>query len=370
MSHYEPTKSEFLRQLLYELKFADVFAQPTMWRIWSSMWELIRFWIAYNILYRYLLNLWEVLYLHWNWQAFEWPRLNFPEYAVPPLLAIEKGRYGYTRYGYCVYDPEALEYRNAERAVWDMRYKVTKAQAAEYNYTSQTLKQHFTWLTKVFEDHGWAWHVPAAIEDMFAEVEGKLLNAAYVGFTLVGLGKVCAPKHSLSKHVMRDWRDWKTEVEVQTTFVFENHVGFSRVGYARVITPTIYFKKDVSDLLVKLIDDFCARAEPLARAVFYIQKSDDMKREGSRHQGLMQIVINRVKDLLNKRGVFGILRRGYIGFAMEYMYYLYKGHRRYKRYKAVLTEDEIMEKYIRMGLDADLLREIAWIVKSLQQKSP
>ena len=361
MSHYEPTKDEFLRQILWLLKFADPRALAELWHKWVSLWVLIRFWISYNIIYRYLLDIFLILDLGFSVTEFEFPRpLPWPEL---------KGRYGISKYGQCIYDPPEPAQRDIQRSLWDLRYKATMAQVPQYNRIGGSMLPHVEFFRTIWYRRDLRADYVDAMPEKLALVEGKVINAAYVGFTCVGLGRVCAPKTSASILTFRDPRDWKTELRFETISAYESHVGLARVGYARVTHPKGWIPKYVADLLKQIIEDFWARAEPLARGVFYITRSDQMKLEGTRHQALQQIVINRVKDLLNRHGVFGILRRGYIAFALELMYKDYKGHRLWKQWKHVLTEDELIEKYTRMGLKSDLLREIAWLVKSLMQRS-
>jgi len=188
---------------------------------------------------------------------------------------------------------------------------------------------------------------------------------------VVGLSKVSPPPRSPQRIEARLPRNWVKLVPIETIYAYENHVGFMRVGYARVISRIIpakaFLTKELSDKLKAAIEEFHTRLG-VTEGVLYPRVHTLARREqihwtGGEHQIALQDIISKVKAVLDARGVIAQMRLSYIAFAKELYYLHYAPHRRWKRWKLGLTDRDIIEKYKRMGLDESILNEIRRVVK-------
>jgi hypothetical protein len=88
-----------------------------------------------------------------------------------------------------------------------------------------------------------------------------------------------------------------------------------------------------------------------------------MHYEGGSHQIKIQDVINRAKQILNEEGIIGIDRLNYLAFAQELYYLGYQPHKLWKRYRNMLTEEDLINKYINMKCQKNILDRIKGVVK-------
>ena len=84
--------------------------------------------------------------------------------------------------------------------------------------------------------------------------------------------------------------------------------------------------------------------------------------QGGHHQIRLQNLKNHIKRMLNEKGVIAQFRMAYLSFAQELYYLKYEPHRKYKQWKKILTDDELVNKYVRMGCDKNILNEIKEVV--------
>ena len=358
------------RKLAYIRKLASPEGVDLAMRRWASMLPNIEFSIGYNVLLRILMDLFLNLCVHLPGLEFEWWPVEFTEQFTPPFPKIEKAYYGRTKYNQSYYDPEQVTGENMERQAWETRYRIDDKSFPFFKQTSLALIRHLETYKDLLERLGIKREYLEAMEELLSLVEGKLLFGAYVGFTMVGLGRVMVRKGSGSVIPVRDTRDWKTVKLLESFYVFENHVGHARVGYARVMSLKARIKRDLIYKIIEEITEFRKRSgivsvadtQVLYQRVFFLQRTERMKERGGFHQIKMGNIANAVRKILDRHGIIGALRGLYHSFARELVYFKYKGHKRWKWWKEMLSADDIMEKYLRMDLDPDILNEIRRVV--------
>lgn len=349
---------------------------------------------SWNIYLKLLLDLDLVLNFH-----FDIPDLQFPiPELTPDLPKIEKARYGISKYNESIYDPQQVTSFHLENAIWDLRYKATEHCALAYKHTSTTLKTYFDSTRDILIEKGVRDFYVNGILDAWAVIEGKALTTSYVGFSVVGITCVGAKSSSAPLFTLRLPIDWKTEVKFETYSVYESHVGTAIVGYARVISKEYgisqLYLRELSKNLVDTINRFHSHTGKLFITVptpkipthsshslinshtnpelftfqfnferlFLLQRVDRLHWKGGEHQLHLQMIINKVKKVLDREGIISQMRMGYISFAEE-LAYLYHGEdTRWKEWKKCLTKEDLIDKYVAYGLRKDILNRIALLV--------
>jgi len=336
----------------------------------------------WSVYIRLLLDLSSVVDLYFDPSEIQYP--------LPEIYVCERGRYGITKYDRSLYNSEELTWNFLENLLWDFQDLVLKKCTREHNLSSKALQKHTDSHKNYLLEKEVAGHYT---ENMFmkcAFMEAKAIHASYTGFTTVGTMIVSSPK-SIK---VRKTEDWKTEETVKSYQIYEAHVGFSRVGYMRVVHKKFGLGRDIMKRLAeefrKRIEEFHKRTGGLIIEVPYPvtilgssqpppvifpfnmqhliwhQKRDLMHYKGGGHQIRLQNIIIRVKDILNRRGIVAQHRLLYINFAEEYVYLYYPTEEekrpeewgRSKEYKKNFDREYIVDKYKSLGADEGILREI------------
>jgi len=257
-----------------------------------------------------------------------------------------------------------------ERWLWSLRYKMTCRDDPSWRHADKYLKDEFKRFKDQLKELGIADYYADAMEEVMSIVEGKVINTTYVGFAIVGLSKVMPSPASTSTFTIRWFGDWFSEYMFETVRPYENWVGYSRVGYSRVsgdeLWPTVDLALEFSNSLYE--ERRWKLAVPVSPEIYFyprtfmFQKVDKYHHVGGAHQLRMQDLINRVKGILDREGIMAMFRTPYLNFAHELYYQYHEGHRYYKQYKTVLTQQDIIDKYVRLGLDENVLRKITEVV--------
>ena len=354
--------------------------------------------IGFNLSFNFLLVFYLAVDLHFPFDEFDFEMPNF----VMDWQLIPKAYYGKTKYNQGVYDPPEILWKDLARFLWNMRYQTTEKSVPYYKKVSQALKHYLETHKEILSNKGVSKGYVDAMYETLMKVEGKILHSSYVGFTVVGVAKVMKPvqrrRYKMAIGKMRTPSDFKTEYHFFTKFPYETLVNYARVNYARVIPKEEVYKekhlRPLSQNLAERIREFKKRSsktpitkgldvevrpeikeitkniEPpkhtLYQRVFFLQKRHALEWEGGKHQARLQNIIEHVKPILDRYGVHGNFRLGYIAFAKEYVYMHYKPHRKHKQWKRLLTEDDLITKYKRMGCDEQILREIVKVVKKFK----
>ena len=385
-------------------RYSDVWLRKVRWReklasltgIHLSMlrWDAMKFFIdwsiGFNLLYRFLLNWILQINFGFDWEVTDFYNvdlfdLTFPievRIKYPELRPIQKARYGITKYGEGIYDPPQPTSKELEEALWDLRYKATTQDDTTWNQKGIPMLTNAEFFKDIFEKRGVKRLYLEGVEDTLAWAEGVVLNCAYVGFSVVGVSKVM-PRRSLpfggkygyaSTKKLRNPKDWEEELEVPTFQIYETQVGFARVGYCRVmgkergsgvrLVPMV--SREVTNVLRDEIKGFRDRTATTWQRVFFYQRQRKLLETGGRFQIHHHNIINLVRQVCDEKGIIAQIRQGYIAFAKEIAYLKYKGHVKYTHYKTELTEDEIIEKWKRRGLDESVMREILHKIRGMK----
>ena len=354
--------------------------------------------INFNLEFNFFLDFYLNLDLHFPFEEFDF---NMPEFLFN-WEKINKAYYGKTKYDESVYDPPEILYKDLARFLWDMRYKTTESSTPNYKNAGNALLNYIESNKELLIKKGVSQFYINAMIDTLLKVEGKVLNCSYVGFAFVNLSKVMRTvvRHGRKLAVCskRSADDYTTETEFYTMYPYESTVNYSRVNYSRVTPTGEQFKqthiKQLAKDFEKRVKEFKMRStktpivaglnvgvrpevreitsqitphtHTIYQRVFFMQKRHELEWEGGKHQARLQHVIERVKPILDRCGVTGNLRAAYVAFAKEYVYMHYKSSRKYKQWKRLLTEDDLIQKYKRMGLDERILRQIINTVNTLK----
>jgi hypothetical protein len=237
------------------------------------------------------------------------------------------------------------------------------------------------------------------IQDVLAMVESRLAGGVYCGFGIVGLSKV-SDRHQESylfraRVNVRLPQNWKSTTNSESVVACENIVGVTRVDHTRVAAYTTILNKGISDEAVRRINEFwlrsglvevgmlspyggigyttygtptyggyfAQRVTALYPRIFMLQRVDQLHYKGGAEQLKMQFNIKRVRPILDKHGIISNFKGAYYAFANEVYYLGYDSHRLYKLWRRLVTKDDILQKYVKLGCQENVLREVMGVVK-------
>lgn len=334
--------------------------------------------ISFNVIFNYLLNIYLNFNLHFDLTELDFQMPDFCKFfkesktklSFCEIEKIEKGRYGISKYNKCIYDPEQVTSKPLQRLLWDLRYKTTEKDDLAYKHTSEALKQWIQQLKDYLTQRDVRDFYQDGMFETLALVEGKMLTTSYWDFAAFDVS-VFSEENSFKA---RTTEDWKTESDLETVGIYECHFDWSRFDYARwgdvYEGGTIEVSEEIADELNQRITEFHQRSgfveqygeKTIYQRIFFYQKEEKMHWEGGHHQIRLQNLKNHIKRMLNEKGVIAQFRMAYLSFAQELFYMYYQPHRKYKRWKTILTDDELINKYVRMGCEKPILEEIKEVV--------
>jgi len=326
--------------------------------------------IGWNLLFSFYLDLTFQLDLHFDFSDLSFFYIDFSNLFNLPLPKVEKGRWGVSYYDNFIYDPPDITSKTIESFAWYVRKHTSETDVPSYKALGKSLKDYISNLKQLVKSKNVADFYVDAIEEKIAWAEGKAMNTSYWGFAIWGVSKWMAPAHSLPSYVQRDPADWLTETENQTVGVYESQWGRARWGYARWSGLELKPQQDLADSFKQRVVEFQQRlgtvteyGQPvLHQRVFMLQRVDNYHKNGGYHQINLQKLLNDVKAILNRSGVTDVQRLGYLSFAEELYYLNYSGHRKYKQWRTILTEDDVVKKYLNMGFDPNILNKIRGVI--------
>jgi len=396
-------KEPLKRKLAYVEELASDEGIDLSMRKWGAKHDVIMQNISFNVLFSFLIDLYLNLNLH-----FQMPELDFemPEFGdffidtktgltfgqtdriqkakyAPPIAIYGISTYnGYiyltkekmkelSKYGSSIYDPEQISSKPLKRLLWDLRYKTTDKDGATVKLSGEAIKSWINQLKEYLADKDVADYYYDHMEEVLALIEGMMASVSYWDFAAFDVS-VFSEK---DKFKSRFTDDWRSEKELETVGVYDVQFDFCRFDFARFCDTyeggTIEVKTELGDNLQQRIDDFHKRSgfveqygeKTMYQRVFFYQKKDKMHEQGGHHQIVLQNLKNHIKQMLNSEGVIAQFRMAYLSFAQELYYLTYEPHRKYKQWKKILTTDELINKYKRMGCDVNLLRKIKEVVE-------
>jgi len=319
--------------------------------------DLVRESIGFSVLYRTLLDMYLQFDLGFDYKQFEWNPVDFtgflrPEFRVE-FTPLRKAVYGRTKYGEGVYDPEEVSPKRLEQLVWELTQKFTHHKHFKYRHLAKTLEQEFRAVVDMLKGKGVSEDYLEVLKSVILKVEGKILNAGYWGCAIWGVSK-----WTRKTHKARDPDDLLTELDLETTNVYESYWDYDHWDYATWSEDGPVISEEFTEYLREKIREFFGQTEPVWFGTYLLQRSDEMHHTGGYHQIRLQDVIARVKRICHRHGVPMVHVYAYIGFANELLYMYYGGHRKDKQWRKMVTPDDIVEKYVRLGLDRSVLEEI------------
>ena len=358
----EVFKDPILRKLIYVEKVArDLGIVCTGWRF-EQLLDHIRQLIGYNVLLRFYMNLFGQLCLGFSFELTEFFRIEMRKLFTPELVGLEKARYGISRYGMCIYDPTQVTGKELEYWCWDMSYHTTSHVAPEYKQIAKTVKNYITVEKEVLQRLGIRDFYTDALESCISWAEGKVKECAYWGFACWDVSPWMEAREKSPErfwYKLRDYVDWVTEKELETITVFESNWDYSMWDFALWTPEPLSPKPELEEHLANTVNEFFKRVEPLWQAVFLLQRMDRLHHRGGYHQIRMQQLINSAKTVLCRHGVPVTQHHAYISALLELAYMYHDSSRHYKTWKKVLSPQDWLHKWTRMGLREDILRELA-----------
>lgn len=367
-------KHPLKRKLNYEQELASTQGVNLSMLRWGAMLPDILTNISFNLGYFFNLALHLCLNCHFDFSQFDFNMPDFLKGFQPPFEKISKAKYGESKYGYSLYDPPGIDFKMLSRLIWDLRYQLTCEDALAYKHIGNTTAKWVDQLKATLEKYGVAGHYIDSILRNLSLVEGKMLTTSYWDFAAFDVNVFSYDAPEQPTFIMRSITDWKTPIQLGTIGLYECHFDHAKFDYARFVdtygTKKLRVRKEMCDNFENRVKEFHARSgqfeefgtKGLFQRVFFLERTDRLKWNGGKHQVYLQKVLNEVKRILNKYGILVQARMAYTAFAQELFYKNYVPHRRYKRYKQDLSDDDIVNKYINMGCDKDVLNEIRGVV--------
>jgi hypothetical protein len=105
------------------------------------------------------------------------------------------------------------------------------------------------------------------------------------------------------------------------------------------------------------------KLKTLYQRIFMLQRVDQYHYKGGAEQLKQQYNIKKIRPILDRHGVISAFRSAYTSFAHEIFYLSYDSHKLYKLWRRLITEEDIIQKYVKIGCQEEVLREIKGIVK-------
>lgn len=390
---------------------------------WLALLKQMGLEISWETVWRNLIDLYLKLFFGFDWDDFDWgfDDWNMPDDWTfpdewdwePPTFpddenpfdpnddadVILKAHWDVSHYNLCYFDPPEITMRDIERYAWWCRYRVAEKETAEYKQQSLALKNKLTQYKQSLIRAGVRESYLDGIEEIISMVESRLLRGFCVGFAVIGVSRVSqrhqTPDPFRATVETRLVSDWKTTKATESVVAWESIVGWSRVGYHRVGNFNLKIQRWLSQAILHKINAFWLRSglvtpsqvsryggvdyyqyapsqymgyapadvQVLWQRVFMLQRVDQYHYKGGAEQLKMQFNTKRIRPLLDKAGVISMARGMYHAFAHEIFYHGKSGHKLYKQWKRLITEEDIILKYISFGCDETLLRRVKGMVK-------
>ncbi|MEM2261252.1 MAG: hypothetical protein QXK24_02245, partial [Ignisphaera sp.] len=159
------------------------------------------------------------------------------------------------------------------------------------------------------------------------------------------------------------------------------HVGYSHVSISRDVLYSEYGAEEnrptippaLRDKYLETMDmgrnmlgvanvNYLGKTISILPARFrFLMKGKEIALKGGVHQAIMQSYIQKVKQILDREGIVGTQRLNYISFANEVLYLRYEGNRKNKTWKRNISINSLVEKYITLGANEDILWKVVKI---------
>lgn len=325
---------------------------------WEALLPIIHVNLGGKYLLRLLLDMYLALNLNIDSSEFQWHNLNFKKIFSPEIPEdIPTPNLG------------RMSPTNLEQLAYSLLLQLVTKEGYYWKKSGYHALKTVWWFEDILRENGVDEIVLVVLRDIISVIIAKTQVTTYVGTAIVGISRV----NPTSVYTLDPYNYKKKRIIYPTAF-YENYVGFARVGYARVGAvmkgSEYYFTETLVDHVKETLIPFLQRTgmvhgspeQVLYQRVFWWRKHKKMHTYGGHHQLKLQMLIRKVKQILDQEGVLAQHRMAYIIFAEELAYLKYKGHRKLKYWKEILTEDQLIDKYKRMGCKESILEKIKKVV--------
>jgi len=355
-------KDPRLDKYKFEEKVAGIDGIVTTGQRFQSYFDLIRLWAGWNFEFRFLLDLYLNLYGHIDLEFMDWFDLDFSS-LFPEIMGCAK--YDVSKFAECVYDPQ-ITGRDMENLSWDLTYHTTDHNSLETKLGDKTLRNFIDGLRTVLMPKGIPDYFFDVLEQCVAVAEGKLQRVAYWDVA-VWDGNVWVDEDKVE---VRDIGDWLSKLLNESIWVFEGWWDWMRWDYGRWMDDDVVERvrvdpewiNKIGEYLDGKIKAFHETIEPVYSTVRRLERKDRIAWEGGGWIPQMGYFRAIVKKFLQRYGLSGIQYAGYMTFALELARVTVTPKRKWKSWRTVLTEEDLVEKYVNQGLNRDLLNGIRRLI--------
>lgn len=359
-------KDPLLRKLLFVQKVTTPDGIWVTYQRFKELLDLIRANIGLNLEFSLLIDIPLTIDLPSIFQQLEFHPKDFSKLVVPypekEFLTYQKGYYGETYYDFSFFDPPEVTTLHIERYVWNLTYHSTLHDSIGIKQKGKTLKQLLTIQKDVMAKAGVSKGYLDALEYIMANAEARLIHGAYWGVACWDVSSWIQEKDNKPIVKIRDPQDWETEIVAETECAFETLWDCNCWDYAHWYGENWYLKEEVEQHLDESVKSFHQRIEPLWQGTFLLQKSDSMHYSQAYHQVRLQHYMRRAKNILCRLGVVGIQHKNYLAFLQELLYLKHEKTRKHRMWKKLLTKEDIIDKWVKLGLNRSVLETLAKLV--------
>jgi len=365
---------------------------------WGSLLSEYFISIGFNVLFYWDMNMHFNLDWGFDMSITDFVKDYMPEgfwdKFHPKVVTVKKAYYDISPYEESFYDPQQVETVDLTRFMWNMRKYTTEKDSPYIKKKGKALRKIIKQNKQFLVNLGVKEEFVDGLLGVLAKSETKLAESAYWDWGVFDISRF----NDKEKMDVRSPVDWETTLTCETHFMLESHFDHDRWDHAQFWDEELKLypepKPRLPEILDQVIRDFQTRVGPiyvkglttippgsssgksshssspeipykvpvLYQRVFMLPRVKKYHYTGGKHQLKIQTIINRVKEILNREGVIANLRAGYLSFAQQLAYLKYKPHRRWKRWRRLLTPQDLIEKFVTMGFDKNILLKIKEIV--------
>lgn len=365
LEYYNSLVEMLYRKLRYLFKFGSTQALHGYYLVYDRLHdELIRR-FSWSAIFRMIVD--QYLRLMFGFEP-DWLKYNpfkWEEFIAIPIQVPTFTRFCYSRFNntflYDVkVDPLTLEYW-----LWDLSYKWFKHATSDYkhfgNY-AKLMRDVFTYLASTYGfDINFLTYMVTAISLAFAKI-----RIASFWDVAVWDSSVWSEDYVKTIHPLEPER----EEQVESTSTYDSHWDFAYWDYSQWSAGSFPFKPEIGDVLDKKMEEFAKRIGELYATLVIAKALDRIHYRGSEKQLYLKYIYNKLSPLLDRLGVPATQKHLYFSFAEEIVFIRHVKYRKTKYWKQYLSEEDVVEKYVKLGLSRDVLNLIReYVLKYLPRGS-
>lgn len=347
-----------LEKLKYEEKTGSIDGIVTTGQFFDWNWDLITLFAGWNFEFRFLLDMFLFVYGGVWFGFMDWFSLDMTSLFPGDHCA----KYSLSRYGEGRYDPPDISGTDIENLAWELTYHTTDHDSLERALSHRTLRNYMDSMKKIIVPKGIPDYYFEVIEKCVAAAEAKLQTLGYWDVAVWG-GNLWSDGEDVKVRAMEDW---VTDLMNETIWVFETWWDWGQWDYARWMDDDIVERVQIDPEWVNKmgpyldgkIKAFLDTIDPIYSTVRRLRAKERMLWVGGGSIAQMEYFRSKVKQYLKKLGLSSIQYGGYYSFALELVNLGADSARQFQRWKKLLTEDDLVEKYVDQGLNRDILNGV------------